>query len=93
MFDQGGQHLENPGKTWKSLEYAIGTWKTWKIGRIAKNLEKAGISEIIPGKTNEFACKKAIHEVFFFSFILATLATCNFFSHLFLLLLLQHLDC
>ena len=66
MLQQGGQRLENPGKTWKSLEYAIGTWKTWKIGR---NSQKPGISEIIPGKTNEFACKKAIHEVFsFFSY-------------------------
>ena len=38
---QGGQRLENPGKTWKSLEYAIGTWKTWKIGRKSQK----------PGKT------------------------------------------
>ena len=65
-------------KTWKSLEYTIGTWKSWKIGRES---QKPGISEIIPGKTNEFAWKKAVNEVGFFhtgNF----LATCNFFFRL-----------
>ena len=44
------QRLENPGKTWKSLEYAIGTWKTRKIGRKSQK----------PGKNLEYL------KVFFF---------------------------
>ena len=68
FFYEMNYHAMMATRTWKNLEkldYAIGTWKTWKIGRKS---QKPGISEIIPGKTNEFAWGKAVHEVFFFSY-------------------------
>ena len=68
--------MNRVASTWKILEKPVICNRYLEnlenYGGKAKNLEKPGISEIILEKINEFAWKKAVHEVFSFLFILAT---------------------
>ena len=43
---QGGQFLEKPGETWKSLEYVLGTLKTWKNRKILKKKREKMIKNL-----------------------------------------------